>query len=112
MTDWRSGATIRIRVPGFDQAWNVFLLALAAYALYRVGDYIKAEVGLAEVAHVFLLGLVTAVRVIVLIAVAAIIWVPIGVWIGFRPRIAQTVQPIAQFMAAFPANLMFPVVVI
>ena len=60
----------------------------------------------------FLLGLVTAVRVIVLIAIAALIWVPIGVWIGFRPRIAQTVQPIAQFMAAFPANLMFPVAVV
>jgi NitT/TauT family transport system permease protein len=28
-----------------------------------------------------------------------------------RPRAAQIVQPIAQFMAAFPANLLFPIAV-
>ncbi|MDR3440754.1 ABC transporter permease subunit [Telmatospirillum sp.] len=100
------------RLPWFDRLWTVFLLGLAAFAVYRIGDYVRAEVGLDEVLHVFLLGLITAVRVIVLIAIAAAIWVPVGVWIGFRPRIAQTVQPIAQFMAAFPANLMFPVAVI
>jgi NitT/TauT family transport system permease protein len=101
-----------LRVTWFDRLWTLILLCVAAYALYRVADYIDAEVGLEEVAHVFLLGLITAVRVIVLIAVAAVVWVPIGVWIGFRPRVAQTVQPIAQFLAAFPANLMFPVAVL
>ncbi len=47
-------------------------------------------------------------RVFVLIALASLVWVPIGVWVGMRPRAAQVVQPIAQFMAAFPANLLFP----
>ena len=32
---------------------------------------------------------------------------PISVWIGLRPRWAETVQPIAQFLAAFPVNLLF-----
>jgi NitT/TauT family transport system permease protein len=102
----------RLRLAWFDRVWNVVLLAIAAYALFRVGDFIKSEVGLDEVAHVFLLGLFTGLRVLILIAIAAVIWVPIGVWIGFRPRVAQTVQPIAQFLAAFPANLMFPVAVL
>jgi NitT/TauT family transport system permease protein len=101
-----------LRLPWFDRLWTVFLLGIAAYSIFRVGEYVQAEVGLDEVLHVFLLGLITAVRVLVLIVLAALIWVPIGVWIGFRPRLAQTVQPIAQFMAAFPANLMFPVAVI
>ena len=35
---------------------------------------------------------------------------PIGVWIGLRPACAERVQPLAQFLAAFPANLLFPVV--
>src|SRR5438132_2081126 len=61
---------------------------------------------------VFWLGLITAVRVMVLIAIASLIWVPIGVWIGLRPRIADRVQPIVQFLAAFPANLFFPVAVV
>jgi NitT/TauT family transport system permease protein len=40
-----------------------------------------------------------------------LIWVPIGVWVGTRPRAALLVQPVAQFLAAFPANLLFPIVV-
>jgi NitT/TauT family transport system permease protein len=46
------------------------------------------------------------------IALASAIWVPLGVWIGLRPRWAEKVQPVAQFLAAFPANLLFPVVVV
>ena len=34
------------------------------------------------------LGLSTLARVVVLIALASLIWVPIGIWIGLRPRIA------------------------
>ena len=33
---------------------------------------------------------------------------PIGVWLGLRPVWARRAQPIAQFLAAFPANLLFP----
>jgi NitT/TauT family transport system permease protein len=51
-------------------------------------------------------------RVFVLIALASLVWVPAGIWIGLRPRAAQIVQPIAQFLAAFPANLLFPVAVL
>jgi NitT/TauT family transport system permease protein len=58
-----------------------------------------------------LFGLITLTRVAVLIALASVIWVPIGVWIGLRPRVASFVQPIAQLLAAFPANLFFPIVV-
>jgi hypothetical protein len=52
------------------------------------------------------------VRVILLMALATIIWVPAGVWIGLRPAIAEKVQPLAQFLAAFPANVIFPIVVV
>lgn len=54
-------------------------------------------------------GLITGSRVMILIAIASLIWVPVGVWIGSRTRLAATIQPIAQFLAAFPANLLFPV---
>jgi len=37
--------------------------------------------------------------------------VPIGVAVGLRPALTQRVQPIAQFLAAFPANLLFPLAV-
>ena len=35
---------------------------------------------------------------------------PAGVLIGLHPKASRIVQPIAQFFAAFPANLLFPVV--
>jgi NitT/TauT family transport system permease protein len=95
-----------------DLAWNLLLLAGALYAAVTIVVFVQTEVGWHEVLHVFLLGLATLTRVVVLIALAAMIWVPIGVWIGLRPRIARRVQPVVQFLAAFPANLFFPVAVV
>ena len=51
-------------------------------------------------------------RVVVLIALASLVWVPIGVWIGLNPKWAERLQPVAQFLAAFPANVLFPFAVI
>ena len=48
----------------------------------------------------------------ILIVLASLIWVPIGVTIGLRPKLAEKIQPVAQFLAAFPANLLFPVAVV
>jgi NitT/TauT family transport system permease protein len=53
----------------------------------------------------------TLIRVLVLIAIASLIWVPIGVWIGLRPVWTERIQPVAQFFAAFPANVLFPIAV-
>jgi NitT/TauT family transport system permease protein len=94
-----------------DLVWNVALAVLALYATYEVITFIRGHVDLQEFIHVILLGAATLVRVVVLIAIAAVIWVPIGVWIGLRPELAHRVQPVVQFLAAFPANLFFPVAV-
>ena len=56
-------------------------------------------------------GGLTLLRVAVLIAIATVIWVPIGVAVGLRPKLAEKVQPLVQFLAAFPANLLFPIAV-
>ncbi|EPN57678.1 ABC transporter permease, partial [Pseudomonas syringae pv. actinidiae ICMP 19079] len=74
--------------------------------------FIEASLGFSDMVSAFGLGLATMLRVIVLIVIASLIWVPIGVWIGLRPVWAERLQPIAQFMAAFPANVLFPFAVI
>lgn len=74
--------------------------------------YLSQTLGWGDVVEAFSGGLLTLARVIVLIAVASVIWVPIGVWIGLRPAVAERVQPLAQFLAAFPANVLFPFAVI
>ena len=94
-----------------DYAWYGLLILIGLAAVWRVSLFILGEVRPAEIARVLLYGFFTMVRVAVLIALASAIWVPIGVWVGLRPRVASVVQPIAQFLAAFPANLLFPFVV-
>jgi NitT/TauT family transport system permease protein len=74
--------------------------------------FIRRSVPESEIGWVFVLGMITALRVMVLIALASAVWVPIGVWIGLRPRLAGRAQPVVQFLAAFPANLFFPAVVV
>jgi NitT/TauT family transport system permease protein len=98
--------------PGFERMFDITVLALSVAAAVWIIVYIRARVPAAEIGWVFLLGLFTATRVMVLIAIASVIWVPIGVAVGLRPRLADRVQPIVQFLAAFPANLFFPPVVL
>jgi NitT/TauT family transport system permease protein len=88
-----------------------FFALAACYATLQLAFYVHSGVGWAEVGHVLLLGLATLLRVMLLIGLASLVWVPLAVWIGLRPRYSQRVQAVAQFLAAFPVNLMFPVVV-
>jgi NitT/TauT family transport system permease protein len=91
--------------------WRAVVTVAVLAVLWEIGRFIIEGVNLAEVAKAILLGLATLVRVTVLIALASLIWVPIGVAIGIRPHLSNIVQPVAQFLAAFPANLLFPIVV-
>ncbi|OAJ51342.1 sulfonate ABC transporter permease [Paraburkholderia ginsengiterrae] len=95
-----------------DFIWATLVLISTVYVVYRVVIYVRTGVTLDEVGHVFVLGLITLLRVVLLIAIASVIWVPLGVLIGLRPALAEKIQPLAQFLAAFPANLLFPVFVI
>jgi NitT/TauT family transport system permease protein len=95
-----------------NTVWLAIVLATTAFALWLVVDYLRANLGMNDVVGAFGLGFITLARVVILIAIASLIWVPIGVWIGLRPSVAERAQPIAQFLAAFPANVLFPVVVL
>jgi NitT/TauT family transport system permease protein len=95
-----------------DILWAALVLIVTVYVVSRVFLYVRTGVSLGEVWHVLVLGLITLLRVVLLIAIASVIWVPIGVLIGLRPALSEKIQPLAQFLAAFPANLLFPVFVI
>jgi NitT/TauT family transport system permease protein len=94
-----------------DALWIALILASTAYAAWLTYRYLSASLDLSDVFIAIRDGLITLLRVVVLISLATLIWVPIGVWIGLRPKLAERVQPLAQFLAAFPANLAFPVFV-
>jgi len=105
-----------VKPPARHEPWIGYLIALiafvvAAYLLWQVTRFFVGQITFADVGTTLLLGFATLIRVVVLIAIASVIWVPIGVWVGTRPRVANMAQPLAQFLAAFPANLLFPIFV-
>jgi len=91
--------------------FGLVVAVLAAGALWQILHFIVAGITLRDVGTAVLLGFATLARVVVLIAIASVVWVPAGVWVGTRPRVANFAQPLAQFLAAFPANLLFPIAV-
>jgi NitT/TauT family transport system permease protein len=95
-----------------DAVWLATIIAGTGYAAWRIYTYLSATLSPSDVFSAVGYGLITLARVIVLIALATLIWVPVGVWIGLRPKLAERIQPLAQFLAAFPANLAFPVFVV
>ncbi len=92
--------------------WLALVAAALLAAAWLVIGYVAGHLAWHDAFTAFGLGLITMARVLVLIALASLVWVPIGVWIGLRPRWAERLQPVAQFLAAFPANVLFPFAVI
>ena len=90
-----------------DALFILAIVAIAVWAARLTISYIATELNWSEVGRVFVLTFYTLIRVVVLMALATAVWLPISVSVGLRPRWAEAVQPIAQFLAAFPVNLLF-----
>jgi NitT/TauT family transport system permease protein len=96
-----------------DTLFFALVAAAVVAAAWRVVTYVASNnIGWRDLGESVMLGGITLLRVVVLIALASLVWVPIGVWLGLRPAWARRVQALAQFLAAFPANLLFPIFVV
>jgi len=94
--------------------WRVVgIAALGAigYAVVRVVMILSAlqgwefrEIGIGLAA--------TFLRVNLTLALGALWTIPVGVAIGFNPRLARIAQPLAQIAASVPATALFPVVLL
>ena len=94
-----------------DRLWTAVTAIVVVGIVWQIARFVLSALTFADVGTALESGLLTMVRVLVLIALASVVWVPIGVWVGMRPGIARVVQPVAQIAAAFPANLLFPIAV-
>jgi NitT/TauT family transport system permease protein len=92
-----------------DVVFALAVLGVVAWGLANALSYVHSTVGLGEFPHALFLGLITFGRVLVLLVVATVIWVPIGVWIGLNPKVSRLAQPIVQVLASFPAVFLFPI---
>lgn len=95
-----------------DWFWNAAVIIGIVGGGYFLINYLLNTLSAGEIFQVFLLGAATGARVMALILLSSLIWIPVGVWIGLRPYWSQKIQPIIQFVAAFPANLFYPLFVI
>jgi NitT/TauT family transport system permease protein len=123
---FRSVALWRVEFPGrtsalpgnarttkwIDSLWLCFVGAVALYAVWMIYTYLSQTLTWADLGQCILFTLFTMLRVILLMALASLVWVPVGIWIGLRPALAEKAQPLAQFLAAFPANVVFPIAVV
>ncbi|MFB7494977.1 ABC transporter permease [Streptomyces sp. NPDC056161] len=101
----------RTRQRTGDLVFALVAGGLILWGLADLGRYLHDRTGLGVFGEPLLVGLATLARVVVLVAVATVIWVPIGVKIGFSPRLTRIAQPVVQVLASFPANFLFPLAV-
>ena len=106
---FKESSILVIKIQGYT--WYGILICGMSAGVWMLMNFVMSGVDHAEILKVFMLGLITLTRVMVLLLLASLLWVPMGVIIGLNPRLATKVQPLAQFLAAFPANLFFPVAV-
>jgi len=106
---FKESSTLVMKLQGVT--WYGIVISGMALGAWMLLSFVMSGVNHAEIVKVFILGFITLTRVMVLLLLASLLWVPLGVIIGLNPRLATKVQPLAQFLAAFPANLFFPVAV-
>lgn len=82
----------------------------AIYLIFALSTQIHA-LTIPQMGHIVWLGFLTLTRVLVMTILATLLWTPIGVWIGSKPKVAKFAQPLAQILASFPVNMTFPFVV-
>ncbi len=95
-----------------DIIWVACVGLVTIWAGWLIVDYVRQELSWSDFWQSVLYTVFTMVRVVLLMALATVVWVPAGIWIGLRPALAEKVQPLAQFLAAFPANVIFPAAVV
>src|SRR5580693_9436540 len=99
--------------------WKTWLLGFLGIAALGLTGYAVARVAIlltglnhSEVAELGRGLGATFLRVIVALLIGAAWTIPVGVKIGFSPRLARVAQPLAQIAASVPANAFFPVILL
>ncbi|MGA3107328.1 MAG: ABC transporter permease subunit [Terriglobales bacterium] len=94
--------------------WRIVGIALLGGIGYAVVRVVLIMTGLrASEFHQLGIGLLaTFLRVNLTLVLGALWTIPVGVAIGFNPKLARIAQPLAQIAASVPATALFPVVLL
>jgi NitT/TauT family transport system permease protein len=116
--DPKARIPVQLNATGKKLLWRAVGIVISLWMGYEVLTALAAAISalhgaltLAIFGNIVWLGFLTALRVAAMTVLATLIWTPIGVWIGFQPKVARFAQPLAQIGASFPVNMTFPIVV-
>jgi NitT/TauT family transport system permease protein len=84
---------------------------LVAFAAFRAVELLRHIHG-AEIVELLQGAVATFLRVNAALLIASAWTIPVGVAIGFHPRLARIAQPLAQIAASYPATAIFPILLI
>jgi NitT/TauT family transport system permease protein len=84
---------------------------LVAFAAFRAVELLRHIHG-AEIVELLKGAVATFLRVNAALLIASAWTIPVGVAIGFHPRLARIAQPLAQIAASYPATAIFPILLI
>jgi len=101
----RRSTTLVMALAGLGALAAVLVAAFHATLLLR-------QIHAHELLTLFAGAGATFLRVAVSLLLASLWTIPVGVAIGFNPRLAHITQPLAQIAASFPATALFPVILL
>ena len=90
---------------------GTFLLIVAGLAAWKASLLLRS-LSLAEYGHLLVDAGATFLRVMIALLLAAAWTIPVGVAVGFNPRLARIAQPLAQIAASFPSSALFPILLV
>lgn len=112
ITRVKTRSKFRSSIMRHQLGFGILMGVVICFAMQFVIRFVGQEVSLYEFLLCIFYGFCTFLRVLILVIVSTMIWTPLGVMIGFNPRIAKYIQPLVQFLVCFPANFVFPVATI
>ncbi|MDA9832056.1 ABC transporter permease subunit [Gammaproteobacteria bacterium] len=88
--------------------WQVIIgLSMDSFSLSV--DWEKWWVGQDVLINLVWVTLISALRIVGILIICLLFCVPLGIFIGTKPVLAKYVQPVIQMLAAFPPNVLYPV---
>jgi len=96
----------------YDVLYYAVLTYSTIYGLAYLWKSLGQHITFFQLKECFFLGFLTLLRILCMMVLVVIIWIPIGIYIGLRPNLAARIQPLVQILAAFPSNFLYPIFVL
>ena len=101
--EWRRGGR-----PEAPRWLDALVLMVGGLLLVMALAHSLRQLDSAEILRVAGCGLLTLGRVAAVVGASTLVFLPLAVTIGLRPRLATLLQPLILMLASIPANLLFP----